>query len=50
VCRRLRADRGALGAAAGGAPRSRAALRVVVGGGVAMAVSHLVGQLLGIVV
>jgi VIT1/CCC1 family predicted Fe2+/Mn2+ transporter len=41
---------GALGAAAGGAPRSRAALRVTAGGGVAMAISHIIGRLLGIVV
>ena len=39
---------GALGAALGGAPRLRAALRVLVGGGFAMAVSALVGHLLGL--
>jgi vacuolar iron transporter family protein len=39
---------GALGAALGGAPRLRAALRVLLGGGFAMAVSALVGHLIGL--
>ena len=39
---------GALGAALGGAPRLRAALRVLLGGGFAMAVSALVGRVLGL--
>ena len=39
---------GALGAALGGAPRLRAALRVLIGGGFAMAVSALVGRVLGL--
>jgi vacuolar iron transporter family protein len=39
---------GAIGAALGGAPRLRAALRVLAGGGFAMAVSALVGKLLGV--
>lgn len=40
---------GAAGGYAGGAPKARAALRVVVGGGFAMAVSALIGKLLGVV-
>lgn len=40
---------GALGGKLGGAPIGRAALRVVVGGGVAMVVTALIGRLLGIV-
>lgn len=39
---------GALGAALGGAPRLRAAWRVLLGGGFAMAVSALVGHVLGL--
>ena len=39
---------GALGAALGGAPRLRAASRVLLGGGFAMAVSALVGRVLGL--
>jgi VIT1/CCC1 family predicted Fe2+/Mn2+ transporter len=39
---------GAVAAEAGGAPRGRAALRVVAGGGLAMALSALVGRLVGI--
>jgi VIT1/CCC1 family predicted Fe2+/Mn2+ transporter len=39
---------GAAGAVLGGAPRLRAALRVLAGGGFAMAVSGLVGRLLGV--
>ncbi|HXJ34304.1 MAG TPA: VIT1/CCC1 transporter family protein [Candidatus Eisenbacteria bacterium] len=39
---------GALGAQAGGASRVRAALRVVVGGGLAMAISAGAGRLVGI--
>ncbi|HWZ89549.1 MAG TPA: VIT family protein [Polyangiaceae bacterium] len=39
---------GALGGHVAGAPRTRAALRVLVGGGLAMAVSALVGRLFGI--
>ncbi len=38
---------GALGAQVGGAPRGKAAARVLVGGGVAMAVTALVGHLAG---
>ncbi len=38
---------GALGAQVGGAPRGKAALRVLVGGGLAMAVTALVGHLAG---
>jgi vacuolar iron transporter family protein len=38
---------GALGAQVGGAPRGRAAVRVLVGGGLAMAVTALVGHLAG---
>jgi VIT1/CCC1 family predicted Fe2+/Mn2+ transporter len=38
---------GALGGRAGGAPQGRAALRVVVGGALAMAVSAVVGSLIG---
>jgi VIT1/CCC1 family predicted Fe2+/Mn2+ transporter len=41
---------GAAGGHAGGAPKVRAAVRVVVGGGLAMGVSALIGRLLGIVV
>jgi VIT1/CCC1 family predicted Fe2+/Mn2+ transporter len=41
---------GALAAGAGGAPRIRAALRVVVGGGLAMAASAALGRLVGVVV
>jgi VIT1/CCC1 family predicted Fe2+/Mn2+ transporter len=41
---------GMLGANAGGAPVVRAALRVVVGGGLAMLVSHGLGRLVGVVV
>jgi len=41
---------GALGAAAGGASRWRAALRVVLGGGIAMALSALIGRIVGVVV
>ncbi len=39
---------GTAGAVLGGAPRLRAALRVLAGGGFAMAVSALVGRLLGV--
>ena len=39
---------GALGAALGGAPRLRAAARVLLGGGLAMAVSALIGRALGL--
>ena len=39
---------GALGGHVAGAPRMRAALRVLVGGGLAMAVSALVGRLFGV--
>jgi VIT1/CCC1 family predicted Fe2+/Mn2+ transporter len=39
---------GAAGAVLGGAPRLRAALRVLVGGGFAMAISALVGKVLGV--
>jgi VIT1/CCC1 family predicted Fe2+/Mn2+ transporter len=38
---------GALGAQVGRAPRARAAIRVLVGGGLAMAVTALVGHLAG---
>ena len=38
---------GALGAGAGGAPRGRAALRVVAGGGLAMALSAVTGRIIG---
>ena len=38
---------GALGAQVGGAPRGKAAVRVLVGGGLAMAVTALVGHLAG---
>jgi vacuolar iron transporter family protein len=38
---------GALGAKVGGAPRGKAASRVLVGGGLAMAVTALVGHLAG---
>jgi vacuolar iron transporter family protein len=41
------ASLGALGAVIGGAPRVPAALRVLAGGGLAMAVSALAGKLLG---
>jgi VIT1/CCC1 family predicted Fe2+/Mn2+ transporter len=40
---------GALGAGLGGAPRVRGALRVLVGGGVAMAASAAIGRFLGLV-
>ncbi|HEY4104240.1 MAG TPA: VIT family protein [Polyangiaceae bacterium] len=40
---------GALGGHVAGAPRLRAALRVLIGGGLAMAVSALVGRLFGVV-
>jgi len=39
---------GAIGARLGGAPRLRAALRVLLGGGLAMAASAVVGKLLGV--
>jgi VIT1/CCC1 family predicted Fe2+/Mn2+ transporter len=39
---------GALGGHVAGAPRLRAALRVLIGGGLAMAVSALVGRLFGV--
>jgi VIT1/CCC1 family predicted Fe2+/Mn2+ transporter len=39
---------GALGAQVAGAPRGRGALRVLVGGGLAMAVSALIGHLFGV--
>ena len=39
---------GALGASLGGAPMPRAALRVTLGGGVAMALTALIGHLLGV--
>ena len=39
---------GAFGAYLGGAPRGRGALRVTIGGGLAMAVTALVGRLLGV--
>jgi VIT1/CCC1 family predicted Fe2+/Mn2+ transporter len=38
---------GALGGYLGGAPMLRAALRVVVGGGAAMAITAVVGRLVG---
>ena len=41
---------GALAAGAGGAPRWRGALRVVLGGGLAMAISAIIGRIVGIVV
>jgi len=39
---------GAFGAYLGGAPLGRAALRVTMGGGLAMAVTALIGRLLGV--
>jgi VIT1/CCC1 family predicted Fe2+/Mn2+ transporter len=39
---------GAIGAALGGAPRLRAGVRVLIGGGLAMAASALVGRILGV--
>ncbi len=39
---------GALGGDLGGAPRGRAALRVTLGGGLAMVVTALIGRLLGV--
>jgi VIT1/CCC1 family predicted Fe2+/Mn2+ transporter len=39
---------GAAGGYAGGAPAGRAAVRVVLGGGLAMAVSAIIGKLLGV--
>ena len=39
---------GALGGHLGGAPRGRAALRVIIGGGFAMAVTAVIGRLLGV--
>jgi VIT1/CCC1 family predicted Fe2+/Mn2+ transporter len=41
---------GAVGAKLGGAPKGRAALRVLVGGGLAMLVSAGVGHLAGTVI
>lgn len=41
---------GALAAGAGGAPRLRGALRVILGGGLAMAISAIIGRIVGIVV
>ena len=41
---------GAIGAHLGGAPRVRAALRVTIGGGLAMVVTAAVGRLLGVAV
>ena len=41
---------GALGGHLGGAPRVRAALRVTLGGGLAMAVTAAIGRLLGVMV
>jgi VIT1/CCC1 family predicted Fe2+/Mn2+ transporter len=41
---------GALAADAGGAPRGRAALRVLAGGSIAMAISAAIGRLIGAVV
>ena len=41
---------GALAAGAGGASRLRGSLRVVLGGGLAMAISALIGRIVGIVV
>jgi VIT1/CCC1 family predicted Fe2+/Mn2+ transporter len=38
---------GAVGGRLGGAPRSRAAIRVVLGGGIAMAVTALIGSIIG---
>jgi VIT1/CCC1 family predicted Fe2+/Mn2+ transporter len=38
---------GAVGGRLGGAPRSRAAVRVVLGGGIAMAVTALIGSIIG---
>ncbi len=40
---------GALGGSLGGAPKLRAALRVTVGGGLAMAVTAAIGRLFGVV-
>jgi VIT1/CCC1 family predicted Fe2+/Mn2+ transporter len=40
---------GALGGRLGGAPMGRASLRVLIGGGAAMATTALIGHLLGIV-
>ncbi len=40
---------GALGGHLGGAPMPKAALRVTIGGGVAMAITALIGHLLGVV-
>jgi VIT1/CCC1 family predicted Fe2+/Mn2+ transporter len=40
---------GALGGRLGGAPMGKAAVRVLVGGGAAMAISALIGRLLGVV-
>jgi VIT1/CCC1 family predicted Fe2+/Mn2+ transporter len=40
---------GALGAQVGGAPRGKAAIRVLVGGGLAMGVTALVGHLAGLI-
>jgi vacuolar iron transporter family protein len=39
---------GAVGAHLGGAPRGRAALRVCIGGGLAMAVTAVIGKILGV--
>ena len=41
---------GALGAGLGGAPKIRAALRVLLGGGLAMAITALVGRLVGLAI
>ena len=41
---------GAVAAGVGGAPRGRATLRLLVGGGIAMAVSAIIGKLVGAVV
>jgi len=41
---------GALAAGAGGAPRFRGSLRVALGGGLAMALSAIIGRIVGIVV
>lgn len=38
---------GAIGGRLGGAPRGRAAVRVVIGGGLAMAVTALIGRIIG---
>jgi VIT1/CCC1 family predicted Fe2+/Mn2+ transporter len=38
---------GALAADAGGAPRARAAVRVLLGGSLAMALSALIGRMIG---